>query len=62
MPRRPSVFISGQELIDLGMCPFADPDFYLDNDVPCPICGALGGADTNDACVGNGTRKPESPR
>lgn len=35
-------------------CPFSDPKFDLDFDIPCPVCGAFGYTDPeeiNKMCV-----------
>lgn len=29
-------------------CPFDDPSFSIGYDTPCPLCGALGGDDSDD--------------
>ena len=36
-------------------CPFVDPEFELDNHIPCPVCGMLGfpPSDDEDLCVDN---------
>lgn len=37
-------------------CPFIDPEYELDNHIPCPVCGMLGfgPVDDEDLCVGDG--------
>lgn len=38
----------------LTACPFSDPKYYLDNDAPCPVCGALGDDDSaENKCIDN---------
>lgn len=56
MGMRPNVHLSAKDLIELGMCPFADERYALDIDDPCPICGETG-REWEDKCIGNGTRK-----
>ncbi len=37
----------------MAKCPFLDPNFDLEVDDPCPVCGMLGGWGAEDKCVGN---------
>lgn len=52
--RRPNVFLSAKELIEMGRCPFIDGRFDIKVTDPCPICGALGSDNDESAakCVG----------
>jgi hypothetical protein len=36
-------------------CPFIDPEYELDTDKPCPVCGMFGWppTDDQDLCVGD---------
>jgi hypothetical protein len=39
------------DLPDVLSCPFRDPDYTLDLDEPCPVCGMLGHVNADDVCV-----------
>lgn len=37
----------------MAKCPFGDPNYMLDVDEPCPVCGMLGLLEDEDLCFGD---------
>jgi hypothetical protein len=43
------------ERTPMARCPFIDPEYELEDHMPCPVCGMFGGGPTDDEdkCVGD---------